>query len=313
MGANPLFVHLLKGSRGPSLHQTLILTFGLGLVSLILAAYLMVRTPQVLAQEEQLSDIGIVGAGIYSLEYDWTTWQGETGELSWFVLLGLMGVLAVGVWFSAVRLTGRVVRNRYYQSLGQAHLSAGTVTWGLILTALYRWRIPLALMVGLTPLLAVGPYQEAQRMAAYGCYVFVSLEEWEQMNTSDFLSVTDKQACADPSDHRIRYESLRKSLMSVGGATGMWGGILLLAALAVMLTLWWRRVVPVYLLFFIPLLLIVIPLTFAGPDIGWWCTLSCSKVVVWPPVNELVWIIGIWIIAPYVLALAFQWFAQRWV
>jgi hypothetical protein len=278
---NPVFVRLTHGAKWPSAQVTRWLAAGVGATSLALTIYLMTS-----GQEPPWND----------------TLATTLTILTW----GLNVIVPLIAMTLAAIMTARAINDEGFQLLrATPRYSAGMAVRGLALAALYRLRVPLALMVTLTPLLAVRPYQEARRGATIGCTVFVSREEADSFIPNPGAA---HLRCVDPSDIRL----LSTSLVILLWPVGLWGIALFGTALAVGLTLWWRRAEWVWALSVgMPLCMLVI-LTLLGPVIGSvsYGGMFLMTVVVWPPPDLLP--AAIWAAAFYPLAWGAMRLARRW-
>jgi hypothetical protein len=130
MGANPVFEHLTRSHRPPSLRAALWAAFGLGLLSLAFAMWSMLAQPP---------------------GFELVTIQMECGWgltlLAPFVTAVLAGVL-----------TSRAAHGEAFRMLRLTPLTPKRIAQGLIAVALFRVRVLLAVVVGLMPALIAGPF-----------------------------------------------------------------------------------------------------------------------------------------------------------
>jgi hypothetical protein len=144
--SNPLYDHLTRRSRWPSLRLTLWLAFGLGLVTLTISALSLSSIPQAGALRTTALILMLVGA---------------------LVTLVAPPVVAV---FAAV-LTARDARTGGHELMRLTPLSKAAIVRGYAFAVLFRLRVLLALVVALMPALVV----EALYMTALGRAIFFNI------------------------------------------------------------------------------------------------------------------------------------------
>jgi len=278
---NPVFAHLTRRSAWPSLRLTLGLAIGVGLVISLLVAY---------AQGT------ILDAMILQVTY-----------LFWLLAPSLATLITVIV-------TGRFLRSAAFTALCQTPLAPGVIVRGLILSALYRVRLLLVLMIALIPGLVVHYYLGSLVSARDGCYLFLSPSAYHQVESGADYLINNRDSCVGPSDPRLVLESVAYWLPL---AVGCWGVAVLAVVGGVAVSLVWPRVAGGVLLSIAVLVVAVFIVAVMGRFLGTLgiCILSyidhvsCTTFDVFPPQNMLFSILLAAI--PYLLALGSTWITSR--
>lgn len=282
---NPLFAHLTRGSRWPSLKVTLLLA--LGGAAAVWIAWL-------LAGEE------------------WHGWFGSLITTSAIIVLVVSPLILSYVGTSFTR---RELQSEAYQLLHLTPLSKQTIVEGFVFAWLHRFRLLLAATVALSSGLPLAGYREAQSHASTGCVVFVSPQDTQPIQKSleaafqeavehgHFPNAVDALqglSCASPSDSRLLWGPLLIALLVVAA----WGVNGLVMALVVSLILWRPGNVSVRTLVAIVAAAgIIVMLTLAGPylpSVNLSCLPSpsrCMYVVAWPPPFPTA-VVAAWLVYP---------------
>ena len=280
--SNPVFIRLTRGAKRPSARATLWLAAGLMLASLSLTVLLMTYDEDTRRASGAAAVLQVASWGLHLV----------------------MPLVAAPI---AAILTTREAGDEGFQLLRLTpnYSPKGTV-WGLIFAALYRLRVPLALMAALLPFVMVEPYRDEKQTARSMCYAFVSREEMKEMTWYSNPNIVDL-TCIEPSDSRLLLQSLVILLWPVG----LWGAVLFSAALAVWLTLWWGRTAWVWgYVIVVPLCVLVI-LTLLGPVIGAaFMSFMVTVVRAWPPPQFEA--AALFSLAFYPLAWGVMRLARRW-
>jgi small-conductance mechanosensitive channel len=187
-------------------------------------------------------------------------------------------------------MTGRYLRSDAYTALWLTPLAPGVIARGLILSALYRVRLVLALMIVLIPGLAVHFYSGSLASARDGCYVFLSPSAYHEVESRAAYPLANRDACVGPSDPRLVLASLAYWLPM---AVACWGVALLAVIAGVAVSLARPRVLGAVLFSLAILVAAVLIVALTGRFLGavQAClaqrTASCTTFDVWPPQNML--------------------------
>src|SRR5579859_3698426 len=177
---NPVFAHLTRHSSWPSLKLTIALALGLGFVNWCMIVY---------AQGT------ILDAMILPLTYS-----------CWLLAPPIAALITVSA-------TRRYLRSDAYRVLCLTPPASGVITRGLILSALYRVRILLVIMIVLIPGLVVHYYVGSLAETHDGCYVFLSPSAYHKVESGAGYSIGNPASCVGPSDARLVLESLDDGLL----------------------------------------------------------------------------------------------------
>jgi hypothetical protein len=200
MSKNPLFDHLTQDSKWPSLRVAIWLAGALALLSL--------------------------GDGIYDL---WNILHGvEPGEYSSILAFFAWPLAVIFPPFVALIAALQTGRDAANPESPMRRLSEKQIVRGYVMAALHRLRVPLAVLVGISPLLTLGMLNFA---------------------LTGLVSQAFANPCVDPITGFYAFRCYTPVALDVVGplvemllvVAGMLALSLLAAAAGVMLALWWRR------------------------------------------------------------------------
>lgn len=221
--ANPIFIRLTRSDHPPSLGVTLWLGFGLVL------AILALITLAILLGEASVTRRILVGLNVAAS------------------ILVIVSPVLISV--IAANLTAREVGREAFQVLRMTDISRDAIVHGFVLTALYRVRVLLILLVALLPILIVQHVFTTQTaVSQYDCYAFVArigppYKFWYE-DTEAYLRPPLNRECVSASDVRL----VLSALLSLPGMLASWGMSLFAAVVGVDQGLIWRRTSPAVIL-----------------------------------------------------------------
>jgi hypothetical protein len=170
------------------------------------------------------------GIGIASLALStWLTFKTNSDGLLIVLLVVLGGMLLSPVVVAAVTaiLSARNVRSEGFQLVRLTNVSDGNIVWAHILASLLRFRILLAVLVGLMPVIVVGILD----MQLYVTAIFVNL----------IYSCYQQPCPPATSTLPSTGDWLKSGLAIIVGVIGLWGLNVLAAALGTFAALRWQR------------------------------------------------------------------------
>lgn len=281
-------LELVRDTRWPSFKFGLGLTLALFILSTMLTIILIVRIGDLLAHEAAAGSFVGQAARFIQMIPDVMKW--------------LRVVAGAGAFVAAIWLGPRLKHSGDYESM-----AAIQRVRALMIGALHRILIVLALVIGLIPLPVAARYQANARVAETGCFVFTTVEEVRAaFDESMGYMPPDGSDCASLSDPRL----LEEALLAVLPAVGWLGVILLSTALGAAVALSRHVVASLVVLCGITIALLAV-LTVLGPFVGlaimrrlppppiWRCHITCMQWVAWPP-GLTIRLVGA--LAPFIIA-----------
>jgi hypothetical protein len=195
------------------------IAFGLGMASLIFSLWMLPNTSLYLADETNWLVVGIL------------------------LLDGVTLLSPALILIGAMRSTARILRSQKRKPLPETGTSDKVSVRDLIVIALYRWRVLLALVIGTMPLVVFGLAHLSIEVnlvffKVFGCFSSYDYDK----GCYDLVSVPG----AVSTDALLALLAL---------TVGLWGLCLFAASLGVRLAAWWSRVYPLTLI--MPMLLIL--------------------------------------------------------
>ncbi len=100
---------------------------------------------------------GLVGLGVYAAAAIQSGGQTSLDDSVWLVVWGLMILAPAIMALVAATITAHDVSQPEHQLLRLTRLSAPRIVKGYTMAVAWRMRVPLAILVGLSPILLIGP------------------------------------------------------------------------------------------------------------------------------------------------------------
>jgi hypothetical protein len=292
MHTNPVLTHLIRRAAWPSLRLTLGLTLGLGVVYSFLSAY----------------GWGALGGTILDPILSLMAGLGDLFLLLAPLVAGLMTVIA----------TVRFLRSDAYTALCTTPLASGLIARGLILSALYRVRLLLALMIVLSAgemAFDLSARRILWNMTNPPCDVFLSPDEYHAVELAGGRSYYGHhELCVAPPDPRM---DLLDALRDLVTPVVRWGVTVLAVVGGVAVSLAWRRKLWGVLFSFVMTVTAVLSVVaFDRYLAGTWAQISprndpvLALAAVWPA-QKLLSSLLVAVAIPYLLALCIVWLTSR--